>query len=71
VVLILISSIVAYPIAYFGIKFWLESFAEKIRVSPFIYVVASIIGLSIGWLSIIYQALKAASYNPAESLRYK
>jgi putative ABC transport system permease protein len=71
VVLILISSIVAYPIAYFGIKFWLESFAEKIHVSPFIYVVASIIGLSIGWLSIIYQALKAAAYNPAESLRYK
>ena len=71
VVLILISSIVAYPIAYFGIKFWLESFAEKIHVSPFIYLVASIIGLSIGWLSIIYQALKAASYNPAESLRYK
>jgi putative ABC transport system permease protein len=71
VVLILISSIVAYPIAYFGIKFWLESFAEKIHVNPFIYLVASIIGLSIGWLSIIYQALKAAAYNPAESLRYK
>jgi putative ABC transport system permease protein len=71
VILILISSFVAYPIAYFGIKLWLESFAEKIHVSPFIYIVASIIGLSIGWLSIIYQALKAASYNPAESLRYK
>jgi putative ABC transport system permease protein len=71
VILILISSLVAYPIAYFGIKFWLESFAEKITVSPFIYIFASIIGLAIGWLSIIYQALKAAAYNPAESLRYK
>lgn len=71
VVLILISSLVAYPIAYFGIKFWLESFAEKISVSPFIYIIATIIGLTIGWLSIIYQALKAAACNPAESLRYK
>jgi putative ABC transport system permease protein len=71
VILILISSFVAYPMAYFGLRLWLESFAEKISVSPLIYIMASIIGLLIGWLSIIYQALKAASYNPAESLRYK
>jgi putative ABC transport system permease protein len=71
VILILISSLVAYPIAYFGIKFWLESFVEKISVSPIIYIVASIMVLAIGLVSIIYQALKAASYNPAESLRYK
>jgi putative ABC transport system permease protein len=71
IVLILISSFVAYPIAFFGIKYWLESFAEKIHVSPFIYIIASIMGLAIGWLSIIYQALKAAGSNPAESLRYK
>jgi putative ABC transport system permease protein len=65
VVLILISSLVAYPVAYYGIKMWLESFAEKIIVSPLIYIVASILGLAIGWLSIIYQALKAAGYSPA------
>src|SRR5664279_1342631 len=70
-VLILISSLVAYPIAYFGIRFWLNSFAEKITVGPAIYIVASIIGLAIGWISIIYQALKAAALTPAQSLRYK
>lgn len=69
--LILISSFVAYPVAFFGIKIWLETFAEKIKVSPFIYVGASLIGMAIGWISILYQAIKAASYNPAESLRYK
>jgi putative ABC transport system permease protein len=69
--LILISSLVAYPVAFFGIRVWLEGFAEKISVNPLIYIVASIIGLSIGWLSIMYQALKAARQNPAESLRYK
>jgi putative ABC transport system permease protein len=71
VVLILIASLVAYPVAFFGIKYWLETFAEKISVSPVIYLVSSIIGLAIGWLSILYQALKAAAYNPADSLRYK
>jgi putative ABC transport system permease protein len=71
VVLILISSLVAYPFAFFGTRIWLQSFAEKISVSPLIYLTASLVGLSIGWLSITYQAIKAASYNPAESLRYK
>jgi putative ABC transport system permease protein len=69
--LIIISSLVAYPVAFFGIRAWLEGFAEKISVGPIIYVVASLIGLAIGWLAIIYQAVKAAAYNPAESLRYK
>jgi putative ABC transport system permease protein len=71
VALILISSLVAWPVAYFSIKIWLEGFAEKINVSPLIYIAASIIGLMVGWLSIIYHALKAAASNPAESLRYK
>jgi putative ABC transport system permease protein len=71
VILIMISSLVAYPIAYFGIKVWLQGFAEKINVTPVIYVLASAIGLAIGWFSIIYQSFKAASLNPAESLRYK
>jgi putative ABC transport system permease protein len=70
-VLILISSLVAWPVAFFSIKVWLEGFAEKIGVSPIIYILASIIGLTIGWLSILYHSLKAASSNPAESLRYK
>lgn len=71
IILILISSVVAYPIAWFGSKMWLEGFAEKIIVNPIIYVIASLLGLAIGWLSIIYQALKAAGYNPSEALRYK
>ncbi len=71
VVLIIISSLLAYPAAFFGVRMWLEGFAEKVSVSPIIYVIASIIALAIGWLAIIYQAVKAANYNPATALRYK
>jgi putative ABC transport system permease protein len=69
--LILISSVVACPVAWFAVKIWLESFAEKIWVSPFIYIFASVAGLAVGWLSIIYQALKASRYNPVVALRHK
>ncbi len=69
--LIIISSVAAYPVAFFGVRAWLNGFAEKVSVGPVIYITASLIGLAIGWLSISYQAMKAAGYNPARALRYK
>lgn len=69
VFLILISSLIAYPIAYFGSKYWLNGFASKVSISPFVYILATLAALVIGWLSISYQTIKAASYNPAKALR--
>lgn len=67
--LILGSSLIAYPVAYFGSGYWLEGFADKVSISPFIYIAATLIGLLIGWLSISYQTIKATNYNPAKALR--
>lgn len=67
--LIVISSLLAYPAAYFGSMYWLEGFANRISISPLIYLLATIITLVIGWLSISYQTIKAANYNPANALR--
>jgi putative ABC transport system permease protein len=67
--LILISSVIAYPVAWLGSRYWLEGFASKVSINPIIYILATLIALVIGWLSISYQTLKAAGANPAESLR--
>jgi putative ABC transport system permease protein len=69
VYLILISSLIACPVAYYGSKYWLEGFATRVKVSPVIYVLATLIVMAIGWLSISYQTFKAANYNPAKALR--
>ncbi len=69
VYLILISSLLAYPVAYFGAKYWLEGFASKVKINPLIFVAATAVALAIGWLSILYQTYKAASYSPADALR--
>ena len=69
VYLIVISSLLAYPVAFFGSGYWLEGFASRVSVSPLIYILATLITLLIGWLSISYQTIKAARYNPAEALR--
>jgi putative ABC transport system permease protein len=67
--LILISSVIAYPIAWYGSRYWLEGFATRVNVSPLVYLLATIVALCIGWLSTIYQTVKAANYNPANALR--
>jgi putative ABC transport system permease protein len=67
--LILISSLIAYPLAYFGAKYWLEGFATRVNISPLIYIGATLITLAVGWLSISYQTIKAAGINPANALR--
>ncbi len=69
VYLILIASLIAYPFAWFGSKFWLEGFATRVNINPLIYIFATLLTLLIGWLSISYQTFKAASKNPAEALR--
>ncbi|HBZ19651.1 MAG TPA: cell division protein FtsX [Bacteroidales bacterium] len=69
VYLILISSVIAYPIAFFGSRYWLEGFADKVNINPLIYLSATLITLAVGWLSISYQTIKAANYNPANALR--
>jgi putative ABC transport system permease protein len=67
--LIALSSVVAYPVAYFGSKYWLEGFASRISVNPIIFIIATLIALLIGWISTSYQTIKAANYNPAIALR--
>ncbi len=67
--LILIASFVAYPVAFFGSRYWLEGFASKISINPLLFFLATLLVLLIGWLSVSYQAIKAASYNPSQALR--
>jgi putative ABC transport system permease protein len=67
--IILISSLLAYPVAYFGSLYWLNGFASKISLNPIIFILATLISMLIGWLSISYQTIKAANYNPATALR--
>ncbi len=69
VYLIIIASLLAYPVAWFGTKYWLSGFADRVNVSPMIYLAATIGALAVGWLSILYQTIRAANYSPATALR--
>ncbi len=63
--------VLATPIAYFVMKNWLQNFAYRTDMNPLLFLSAGVLALLIAWLTVGYQALKAALTNPVEALRYE
>jgi len=67
--LIVLAFVIATPIAGWGMHSWLENFAYRTTISPWLFAAAAaIIGLAAA-LTTLFQSLKAAVANPVESLR--
>jgi putative ABC transport system permease protein len=67
--LVLIAVIIASPIAWFGMQYWLRGFAYRINVSVWTFVTAAAAALLITIATLSYQVIKAALTNPVKSLR--
>jgi ABC-type antimicrobial peptide transport system permease subunit len=70
-VLVLISILIASPIAWFGINKWLQSYAYRITLNPWIFAVVGLIVLFIALFTVGLQSYRAARKNPVEALRYE
>ena len=69
--LVLVANIIAWPLAYYAMQKWLQNFAYRIDVGIWIFVVSGIVALVIALATVSSQAIKAATANPVESLRYE
>ncbi len=69
--LVLISNVIAWPVAWYFMKNWLDNFTYRIDLSVWPFIISSIIAILIALISVSYQALKASSTNPIEALRYE
>lgn len=67
--LIIVSIIIALPLAWFFMNKWLQDFAYQVKISWWIFVVAGSLALLIALLTVSFQAIKAALANPVKSLR--
>ncbi|WP_422358739.1 ABC transporter permease [Reichenbachiella sp.] len=67
--LIIISTLIAWPLAYFATNYWLQNFADRLTISIWIYVASTLIVVFIGSLAISFQTIKASMSNPVDSLR--
>ncbi|MCU0645445.1 MAG: ABC transporter permease [bacterium] len=71
IILIAISNLIAWPLAYYGAKKWLQNFAYHIELSLLFFVIAGLLVLFITIMVVSFQSLKVAVTNPVESLRYE
>ncbi|MDH4196091.1 MAG: ABC transporter permease [Candidatus Aminicenantes bacterium] len=69
--LVTIANLLAWPLAYVAMNKWLEDFAYRISVRPWIFLLSSLMSLAIAVLVVGGQTVKAARMNPSETLRYE
>ncbi|MEL6672759.1 MAG: ABC transporter permease [Bacteroidota bacterium] len=69
--LILLASVFALPIAYYGINWWLSSFAFRIPIGLGLFLLPTLLILLLAFATISQQTLKSASANPIDALRYE
>ena len=67
--LVLIATLIAWPIAWFALNRWLQDYAYRIPISPWVFLIAGITALVIALVTVSFQAIKAAITNPVKSLR--
>ncbi|MGB4974206.1 MAG: ABC transporter permease [Cyclobacteriaceae bacterium] len=67
--LIVISILIASPIAYFLVDNWLQEFAYRTPIDLWVFVIATATALTIALVTISYQSLTAAYKNPTETLK--
>ncbi|MBT3251757.1 MAG: FtsX-like permease family protein [Candidatus Marinimicrobia bacterium] len=68
---IIISNLIAFPLAWFMLRKWLEIFAYRVDLSLLTFLSAGFAALIIAMATVGFQAFKAANSNPIKSLRFE
>jgi putative ABC transport system permease protein len=67
--LVIIASVLAFPLAWWMMDNWLQDFAYRINIGVWMFAIAASLAMLIAALSVSYQTIKAALSNPIKSLR--
>jgi len=71
VLLILLANLIAWPVAWYVMGMWLDSFAFHVAMNPFVYLTAALAAVALALLTVSTQSIKAAMTNPSHTLRYE
>ncbi len=69
--LVVIGFCIAVPVAFALTQQWLQNFAYSAPLSIWLFLTAGLLVLCIAWLTVGYQAFRAARINPVKALRYE
>jgi putative ABC transport system permease protein len=69
VLLVLLSSFIAFPLAWLGLNKWLQDFAYRTDINWILFLASALIALFVALATVSFQAIRAAISNPVKSLR--
>jgi putative ABC transport system permease protein len=69
IVLVVISCVIASPVALYFLSNWLQKYDYRISIGPGVFIVSGVVAIVITLLTISFQAIRAALANPVKSLR--
>ena len=67
--LIIISALIAFPVAWLAMNSWLQGYPYRISISWWVFLIAGLLSVLIAIITISFQSIKAALMNPVRSLR--
>jgi putative ABC transport system permease protein len=68
---VIIANVIAWPVAWWMMRDWLNGFDQRIPLTPVPFIVAAAIALGIAVATVVGHALKVARANPIHALRYE
>jgi len=68
---VLIANVIAWPVAYYLLKEWLQQFAYRTDITITTFIISGLVAYVIAVVTISYRALKVSNINPVSTLRYE
>jgi putative ABC transport system permease protein len=67
--LVVIAAIISFPVAWWVMHKWLQDFAYRINISWWVFIIAGLVAAAIAFITVSFQAVRAAMANPVKNLR--
>jgi len=67
----IVASAIAMPLTWLAMDRWLQSYAYRIHLSIWVFILSGVVAVAIAALTVFWQSWKAATRNPVEALRYE
>jgi len=67
--LVLLSTLIAFPLAWWAMNKWLEDFPYRTTIDAMIFLLAGLLAIGIALFTVSFQAIRAATMNPSKSLK--
>ncbi len=71
VILILVANAIAWPVAWYFMNEWLNTFAYHININVFVFAIAALLAVLLAIVTVSIQSFRAAAANPAQTLKYE